>query len=198
MMRSRSLSTRAWLGGLAAGGVVLTHWLAYRTAVPHDADRAELLASTGHGYWKFVVAATLGALVAALARFACGHVWRGAAMSRGHLYVFTATRLVVLQAIGFTALECGEHLLARVPVTHLLSEPAVVLGVVGQTVIALVAALLLVAFAKVVELIASAVCRTAPARSRRVPPARPPRRTFVRIPEVALGSGSLRGPPVRI
>ena len=178
-----------WLGGLAFSGVIAAHFLAYFVAAPDGHHRTELLASTGHGSWTYFVALALGALVACLG----GVAWSAATTGEKHLiWSRCAFRLVLLQTLGFTGLELGERLLHGVSGAELIAEPVFVLGLLAQVVVALAAAGLLRLVVKIVGRLRlrSDLAKAEPCISsfhtdvigRRV--------------LVAVGAGTLRGPPV--
>ena len=99
------------LAAVAAAGVVLGHWLAYRIAVPQGHERASVLAQSGHGYWFLAVkAAVILGLTGAGALFG-GHVRAGARgeQSRTGAYSEIVVRLAMLQAVAFTATEMAER-----------------------------------------------------------------------------------------
>jgi hypothetical protein len=187
--------TRLWLGALAAAGVAATHILAFLVAEPHPEVRREVLAATGHGYWDFT-AVVLGALVAGLVGFVAERVPGSpphGGSERDRLWLFLATRLALLQALGFLGLEAAERLAGGDSVIGVLQEPVVLIGLVVQAAVAVVAALLLVLFAHFVERIYRLL----------QPVIRPPK---VAVPHIALrtprlhlgmatGGLTLRGPP---
>jgi hypothetical protein len=187
MARTR-LGTRAWLGGLASSGVIAAHLLAYFVAAPDGHHRTELLATTGHGSWTYVVALALGSLVACLA----GVAWSTATVGEGRLvWGRCARRLIALQVLGFTALELGERALHGVAGAELVAEPVFLIGLVAQVVVALVAAALLRLFIRFVARL------TRRAKLERPAPSLSFFATDVitRRVRVAVGAGTLRGPP---
>ncbi len=161
MLSAASLRARLSLGGLAAGGVVVTHWLAYRLSAPDEATRAELLRSTGHRLWPVISAIAMGALVTGLIGFAGEWLWgpssRAARRSRLGLYRYAATGLIGLQAVGWVMLEGAERLFLRTHPEEVLHGHAVLIGLLIQVLVALIAAGLLVVFAEVVDRIARLV-----------------------------------------
>ncbi len=141
-----------WLGALAAAGVGLTHVLAYFLTAPDPEARRELLEQTAHGYWSYASAIGLGVLVAGLSGFVISRVRQRAEQPHGAraLYFFIATRLMVLQGLGFLLLEASERAVAG-GLGDLLAEPVVLLGLAIQAVVAAIGALLLLLLARVVE-----------------------------------------------
>ena len=190
MHSAPAIRTRLWLGGLASGGVVVAHWLAYRLTTPAGHHESEILHATGHRHWTWFMAAALGAAVAGLAGFAYQRMRASASMSPAALYRYSLGRLIALQATGFLLLEIIERLASHGSL-DLAHQPAVVLGVALQILIAFVGALLLVAFGRVIDVL-SAVGR------------KPAVRESVGLfesqiasmrPRLALGGRTLRGPP---
>ena len=180
---------RLWLGGLAAGGVVLAHQLAYLTAAPHPHERAELMRAAGHRNWSLVVALATGLMVAGLAGFVRRGLGGGAvrAVGRG-----VASRLALLQGGAFLLLEATERSLAGADALSALGEPVVLLGFLLQAVVALIGAGLVKLLARAIYLLSTPrTTRRRPARRVSFP------RPSVVIPRfcVCAGSGDLRGPP---
>jgi hypothetical protein len=185
--------TRLWLGGLASAGVVAAHQLAYVVAAPDAHERAELLRAGGHGHWSSVVAVAMGLLALGLMAFLRRGLQEAPSSSAAvALRSGVAVRLALLQGTGFVALEALERFGTGAGPARLWEEPAVLIGVALQVLIAL-------ATAAVVALLGRAVARWV---ARRAVPARialrPARPVlgFVAVPAAALsGSGALRGPP---
>jgi hypothetical protein len=148
---------RLWLGALAAAGVGLTHVLAYFLTAPDPTARRELLEQTAHGYWSYASAVALGVLVAGLSGFVISRVRERAVypQSGRALYVFIATRLAVLQAVGFLVLEASERAVAG-GLADLLAEPVVLLGLGIQAVVAALGALFLLLLGQIVEALTDA------------------------------------------
>ena len=185
-----AIRTRLWLGGLASGGVVAAHWLAYRLTTPAGHHESEILHSTGHRYWTWFMALALGALVAGLAGFAHQRLRAIAPVGPGALYRYSLGRLIALQATGFLLLEIFERLASHGSL-DLAHQPAVVLGVALQILIAFAGALLLVAFGRVIDGLRAVGARPAVRESlghfeSQIASMRP---------RMALGGRTLRGPP---
>jgi hypothetical protein len=122
--------------GLAAAGVVFSHWIANRFAA-HQANRhQQLLATTGHRYWSWAVALAAGAFMLGLTAGAVRVLSRRqAALPRNaRTYTSIAVGLMAWQSAGFLVLESTERWLVgnHLHVSHLLAEPAVVWGLVVQ------------------------------------------------------------------
>ena len=192
MHRSQT-RTRAWLAGLAFCGVISAHLLAYVLVAPDDHHRAELLRSTGHGSWAVVVGLALAALVATLAGFAL-RVARGPASQPS--FWSCGLRLAALQAIGFAGLESVERFLHEGLQPDIFAEPVFLIGIVAQLVVAVVGAGLLTLFARAIQHL---IARRRSSLSRRPAPAfAPVLRAVAPRRLIASGSGTLRGPPVRV
>src|SRR5688500_5330387 len=93
------------MGGVAAVGVLVTHWLTYRLALPDAHHRAEVLHDSGHAHWPVVSAVGLALFTAASLRV-CTLGLRGGTVAG---FRSTAVRLVALQAVAWTTLEVGER-----------------------------------------------------------------------------------------
>jgi hypothetical protein len=129
-----------YLSAAAVAGVVAAHTVADVLVLPDPHARAEHLQATGHGYWPVAVylAVALGALALAwtVARGAGTLRTAGPEVARFRLL---ATR----QLLVFAVVEASERLVAGVPVTDLWREPAFVVGLAVQVVVAAGLALLL-------------------------------------------------------
>ena len=190
MHRAPAVRTRLWLGGLASGGVVAAHWLSYRLTTPAGHHESEILHATGHGYWTWFVAVALGTLVAALAGFAHQRMRTSASMGAAALYRYSLGRLITMQAIGFLLLEIIERL-ASGGSLDLAHQPAVVLGVGLQILIAFIGALLLVAFGRAID----AFGRWGDRPTIREALVHFESQIACMRPRMAIGGWTLRGPP---
>lgn len=184
-------STRAAIGGLAAAGTVAAHHLAFLIAEPDTGHRKELLVDTGHGQWPAVIALAMGLLAAGLCGFALSTA-RSADAPALRFWALTA-RLAGLQAAAFSMLEAIERVAVGDGLAALPGEAAVHIGIVLQVAIALVGALLLLLFTRV--LISLRAERSFGGGDEDTTP------RFVsliaaRRPWVATGGGTLRGPPL--
>ena len=194
-MRSRfKIRERLWLGGSAFAAVVGAHALTFFLAAPAHHDRADLLHETGHGSWTnmFILAGALflGALVAFGSRWASPS---DRDVRPTTLFTHAFKRLLPLQAVGFLALESAERLFEQSSALEALSEPIVWLGVAVQVVAALVCALLLVAFTRLVRRILRASTAFTPRAA--APQPRTPKRASLVPKSVASLAWNLRGPP---
>jgi hypothetical protein len=117
--------------GLALGGVLAGHTLAYRLLVPDGHARAAELAATGHGYLARANTLGLAAAIVALAALFLGRLLGAETAPTSSI----AARLVGFQLAAFASMEVLERLTAGAGLRHL---PAVLL--VGLPVQAIVAA----------------------------------------------------------
>jgi hypothetical protein len=177
--------------GLAAAGVVLGHWLAYRLVVPEPHVRAEVLARTGHGYWDLAVrgAVVLGVAAAALTVLA-GIAGRDDGAFHGRRL---ALRLAAAQLLAFSSMEVAERVVAGAPVAGLLHHGLFLAGLALQVVLAVIGAAVLFLLGRATVRLMAAL------RPPRPLPLRPARWLPVAgslPPRPALaGAASPRGPP---
>lgn len=116
------------LAGLAVG-----HALVY-VAVPTTHPMTTALVGAGHHPWIIPWQAVPIALAVAIGVYATGsHATR---VSRVVERRWIASRLLLLQALGFILLEAAERAMTA-DVTAATAEPVIVLGIVVQAVIAL-------------------------------------------------------------
>jgi hypothetical protein len=145
--------------------------------------------AAGHRNWSLVVALATGLMVAGLAGFVRRGLGGGAvrAVGRG-----VASRLALLQGGAFLLLEATERSLAGADALSALGEPAVLLGLLLQAVVAVIGAGLVKLLARAVDLLSTRrTTRRRPARRGSFP-----RPSFVVVRfSVCTGSGDLRGPP---
>jgi len=186
------------LVGVAVGGVVLAHWLAYVLSIPGAHARAQVLAASGHSYWvmaiKFAVVLGLAALGALFLR----HLDRPPRTWESGQEAFSAiaARLSLLQVMAFIAMEVTERLVVGAPVAHLFHHRLFLMGLALQLIVASAGALLLLWFSRTAERVAEALGRPLLPRPR---PAvlRTIRIEFQAIPPVdpVRDGVGLRGPP---
>jgi hypothetical protein len=131
--------------GTAWAGLVLGHLLAYTLAYPGEAARRSHLAGTGHGWLDVVTLSLLAVVPAVLALTAIRSLSAG---SRGTTWI----RLAALQVPAFLLIEVAER---GASFDRALTDPAVLLGLAVQVVVAAVAALLLRGFSRAVAAVAA-------------------------------------------
>lgn len=184
------------LGGFAAVGVVLGHWIAYGIGVPNARLRSVVLQDTGHAYWDLAVKVVAGVAFAGAGALAL-RMWAGEATDRGrsrpHVFVGLLWRLAVVQLVAFTAMELSERLAAGAPVATLWGHHVFVLGLGVQVLVAAVAAVVALAFTRVVEWLVGVIRGAAARAPRRVTgPGLP---AFIPAPRTLRGAVLLRAPP---
>ena len=139
-MRTGGTRRRSALG-VAVGGVLAGHWLAYVLVDPNAHQRTTDLARTGHAYLG--LANDLGLIVGlvALSSVFLGRLTdrEGATPSLGTL----TARLSTFQIVAFTSMELLERLSAGAPVAGVLHHGLLPVGVVIQAVIAGLGALVI-------------------------------------------------------
>lgn len=189
------LGVRILIGGFAAAGVVASHAAAYLVAFPDPHARRHALEASGHTYWAAVVAVAMAVLVMTLVRFVTGRLWDPQATpersARTLLYAFI--RLTLLQTLLFTGVESSERLFTSESLSHLMQEPAFLLGLLLQVVVAFLGAILLVLVARSVRWLARRLARPAEPGAA---PASFWDRAYIPSIDVLTGCGCLRGPPL--
>jgi hypothetical protein len=186
------LSRRVWLGCLALSGVLAAHLISYFIAAPHPHERRALLEVTGHGSQNVMFAVAIAAFVAAVAAFVPRWLASSPRRPASHLRCPVAMGLVAMQTVGFLGLEAVERIHAHGTASGLLSEPAVLIGLVAQVAVAIIGSLLLVVVAETVEVLTRRGHHGA--RATMTPVAIPAALPPVRLTVVARG-WTLRGPP---
>lgn len=191
-MDRRLRSSSLWLGLLALGGLLAGHLASYFVVAPDAHERAELLAVTGHSdhgaFATLALAATFAAVLGLFmqsVRSRCGRVPRASRVRVGLL-------LWAAQTLGFVLLETWERGHGLAGASELFHEPAFLIGLVAQAVVALVAtAVVLLIRATVGALLR--LLAAAPAGSAALAF---PSVTVVRARgSVARAAWNLRGPP---
>ncbi|MDQ4125802.1 MAG: hypothetical protein M3134_09410, partial [Actinomycetota bacterium] len=138
-MDRRLRSSSLWLGLLALGGLLAGHLASYFLVAPDAHERARLLAVTGHSdhgtFATLALAATFAAVLGLFMQSVRSRCDRGAGGSR----VRVAFLLWAAQTLGFVLLETWERGHGLAGASELVHEPAFVVGVVVQAVVALVA-----------------------------------------------------------
>ena len=192
-MNARTLLVAAFAGG----GVLAAHWLGYRSAAHGDHQHTEeLLASTGHTYFTYVIAAVAAVTALLLWRYVSHRLNENRSPDvRGvQLFAQAAVRLIPLQGLAFLLLELTERTITTGGLTNVFAEPAVLMGLFFQVVVGIIGGLLIAAFAGAVEAIRRRSMRVAARRPviRVYPKAHAFRPSGLSLAEGGLG---LRGPP---
>jgi hypothetical protein len=179
------------LAGLAALAVVLGHQLVYRLAIPSVAERAALLARTGHAYLPTTAHLALLAAFAAIGGLFLRSVTRSDAVSpsRGTTFV----RLAGVQVSIFVFMEFAERIVSGAPIAGVATHGLLFLGVAVQLLLAFGGAALVSLLHRAgtiaAELAEDASPRLRPARVVSIPS-----QSFIRL-ERHRGTVSTRGPP---
>jgi hypothetical protein len=186
------------LAGVAVGGVVLAHWLAYVLAVPSAHERAEVLAASGHSYWVMAIKLAVVLVLAAFGTLFLQHAGRPAREQELGREAFSpiAVRLSLLQVVAFAAMEVTERLVVGAPVAHLFHHRIFLMGLALQLIVAAAGALLLLWVSRTAERVAEALGRPRLPRPTAVQGVRIEFRTASPVDPVVGGVG-LRGPPSR-
>jgi hypothetical protein len=152
-MSARGSSRPSLVLGLALGGVLLGHTVAYRLLIP-DAHTLTLeLAASGHGYLSGANVVGLVAAVVALAALFLGGVLRTHDAAPQRL----APRLIGFQMTAFLAMELLERIASGGGPQHL---PAVLLiGLPVQALIAVLVALVARLLLRVASAVADLLAR---------------------------------------
>jgi hypothetical protein len=193
MLRGTGVSRRVWIGGAALAGLVGAHMLGYLLAAPDHHERASLLHETGHSNWTNPLLFVGAIFIAALISFSQSWAGPRAESASVHRIVTrTAMRLLPVQAIGFVILEMTERAWSDgASAFGVFGEKAVLFGLVLQVLTALVCALLLVVFSRIVRSLRKTSVKHA------AEPAPSATYSFVGVPtSIARCAWNLRGPPV--
>jgi hypothetical protein len=184
-------SSRAVTLGVAGGGVLLGHWLAYSILTSVTATHGALLTETGHAYLGAADSAGLAVVLAALAAVFLGRMTSGGDLELDLARV--GVRLAGFQVAAFLAMEVAERLSAGVPVGELVHGPLLPVGVLVQVVLAALGALAIHAVCRVADRAATAFGATPS-----LPPAAWASLSFMPSPRparVAVAVRSGRSPP---
>lgn len=197
MANTWDMRMRASIGLIAGGAMLGSHWLAYVLAAPDGHARAHLLQVTGHGYWPLAMALAIAGIVAGLLGFV-GHRLSAdptIASSRAGIFRLAFPRALALQVGGFFALELLERgIVGHAVGLSTILESTFVIGMAAQLAAALLAAILLVGVAYVVERL---VVR--PAAPKQTSTLATPLVSLIAAPRLlpATGGLTLRGPPTQ-
>jgi hypothetical protein len=184
----------------AVTGVVLGHALAYLASFPQAASRQEILAETGHSYWATAEAMAIVCAVLSAVSTLVRHVRRGTRHERSRStwqrYMHGTLQLGAIQCAVFVVQELLERLHAGAPLSGLLHDGFIAIGIAMQILVAAVLALILTALALTGEAIGHALSRSRfPRRSTRR--LLGPNSAFVRW-ELAAQTDRTRAPPATI
>jgi hypothetical protein len=190
-MRIGSTRRRAALG-VAAGGVLLGHWLTYVLVDPNAHQRATELAGTGHAYLGLANDLGLVAALIALSAIFLGGLTRHeeTAPSMGAF----ASRLVAFQVLAFTGMELLERISAGAPLSGVLHHGILPVGIAIQASVAVIGALAMRWLLRAARLVESAL-GTAPSLLHRAPTAALVLPTFRPPARRAVTAAVIRGPP---
>ena len=159
-MRWRRVARRLPLTGVAVAGAVVGHMVAYALAVPSPTVRVALLGATGQAYWTAAIAAAVVLGLASLATTLRRRFRAGLLAGRpqpGERLGRVAGQLAGFQVAIYLVQEALERLEVGIPVHALLDGRLLVTGVVVQTTIALVLAVLLTVVGRAAEAIGRAL-----------------------------------------
>jgi hypothetical protein len=186
---------RAWLIGIAGAGIALSHEFGYQVDNPGVAQKVHALEETGHAYLPLFVTLALIALTLGIVAFLAHRIAeRAVDVPPKEAFLYTATRLLGMQAAGFLLLEVGERVLSGNGFT--LAGSPVALALMMHVVLALLGAGMLRLLARVVDVVLDAVEKKVPEELTEEP-ATTWAATSVLAPVPLLLSGGLglRGPP---
>lgn len=184
-----SSAPRSAAFGVAAGGVLLGHWVTYTVAGPRGQGAPEAMAHTGHGYLTLANDVALTLALAGVALVFLGRLTRGDDDAPG--WRMTAFRLAAFQIAAFGTMETLERLTAGAPMRDLVG--LIPVGVAVQGVLAAAGALLIAWLLRAAASIEAAL-GTAPALplpaavSLAIASCRPRAR-------LAVAADGIRGPP---
>jgi hypothetical protein len=169
----RRVAHRLPLTGVAVAGAVVGHMVAYVLAVPSPTVRVALLGATGHAYWTAAIAAASVLGLASLAATLRRRFRAGLLASRpqpSDRLGRVAGQLAGFQLAIYLVQETLERLEAGIPAHALLDGRLLVTGVVVQTAIALVLAVLLTLAGRAAEAVGRALRRPDRHPERTAPP----------------------------
>lgn len=194
-MRGRGrLWTGLWPAFLAFAGLLIGHFISYLVVAPDARVREAVLEASGHrAHGLFVPlagAALLAALIGAFVHQLRNH---GTTERSGPRLLHLAGILWLLQTGGFVLLETTERVVASHAPLDLLHEPAFLVGLVVQAVIAVAGAVLMVLLSATVAVLRRYLARLTRKSSCVISP---PERVVAAARSVARSAWNLRGPPI--
>jgi hypothetical protein len=124
--------------GVAAGGVLLGHWLTYQVVAPHALARQALLARTGHAYLGLANDIGLAVALAGLAAVFLSRLTRRDSAPASTIR--WCARLAAFQVGAFASMELVERLGGGAPLRGVLHDGLLPLGLMIQVGVALAGA----------------------------------------------------------
>lgn len=124
---------------LAPAGVCAGHCIGYLLAIPDAAERAEVLAETGHPFWLGqALPAGIAVAFSAIFVLLVGHLGRDARgrAVRRDVCTWLVSRLAVVQIVGFLAFEAVERLAVGEPLGGLIGTGILEHGLAAQIAVA--------------------------------------------------------------
>jgi hypothetical protein len=201
MVRARGVSRglrRFPVFAVAAGGVLVGHWLTYALLLAEPARREAVLSSTGHGYLRVASVTVLVLILLALgSAVMCALDARSvpAGASRAARIRRLFPRLWLLQGATFAGMEVAERLVAGASLGDVLLGRVLLVGLLVQALAAVVGAVLLHVLRRAAAGLARLVDSLGTASAPRILPSLAPCLNRLRAPLLA-GAAGLRGPPL--
>jgi hypothetical protein len=193
----RSAIRRLPLAGAGVAGAAAGHSIAYLIVAPQGRTRAALLAGTGHGYRSTAVAAEIVLGLLALVTFLARRFDRGLRPGRRPAgeepWAWLTTRLCLLQVSVFSLQEVLERAATGRPLSELVNDRLLLIGILAQVVVAVLVATLLVWLGRAAEAAGRALGRRRLPRPTRVLIHRPA--TAGRPASRPRGIRGIRAPP---
>ena len=191
-MSGRSWHARPWVPGVAFGGVLVGHAIAYGLLRPDEHAREGLLAATGHAYLHLANETGLLLVLIALAVALLGRVGRPGGED-GPSFGTLFRSLAGFQVTVFVAIELLERVSSGAPLSGMVGGSVLPLGVFAQLVIAAIASFLIHHLLRVADRLGD-LLGTAPTLARRtLETVRTSATALARTP--ALASTAIRAPP---
>jgi hypothetical protein len=191
-MSGRSAHARPWVPGVAFGGVLVGHAIAYGLVRPDEHTRAGLLAATGHAYLHLANEAGLLLVLIALAVALLGRVGRRSGEDAPSFETLFRG-LAGFQVTVFLAMELLERVSSGAPISGILAGGVLPLGVFAQLVIAALASYLIHHLLRVADRLGELLGRSPTLARRTLESVRASATALPRTP--ALASAAIRAPP---
>ena len=193
MVSIDSLLARLRLLGLALAGAVCAHTLAYAVTFPDRMARQSVLQVTGHAYWHAAAAAAGVGVIWFAVHHAAGHVLAGRQRRPfTHDLRQNFVALAALQLATFAGMEVIERAASGAPLTSLLDQHVLVVGLGVQLLVAAALALASHLLARGAHALGRALAAEALASRRLAATPVPPQRWPFALAVVPCGT---RGPP---